>query len=806
MPQLSKPQSNFHFGAVLGASCLFILWWFRVYLTDQNIAAVDLPSHIALTRSLKEQLLNGRITFYDFTTFTGFPAFRFYGFLPALCTAILAFVFELFGYDGVTLATHVILLLGMALFPLSFYFAVKPFALELVGGEENLQRRSFGFASILAAFSFWFLNHDKQWFGIGAAAPMNIGLFAQVFGWHLLLLYIGCLARLRLAATRLHFVLLAIVYALLPLCHTLTFVYASYLAALAFLFFSDLRRKLIAAHLLGFGLAAFWFIPALALLGSYSTYDVSRPTGDFLEIFFRYPWYGLWRSFLQGWADGRGRWLDIIHILLPFLLLVLLGHRAVKRDGLIFSFFIFALLGVLFFSSGFVATSLPLGLHYYRFFAYHFLVLMVVFAAVPLALGAAVTRRWIVELPICLVCCLAFIATAQLPHDERSMIARHVGTDYLQVEKQVLEYFRQLPNKGRVYIEYLKDYKRFPQLSAHYLSSRMHPDTGFESIVNSHLQESMSYRMIAGTANLLEAHTYHVPLLFAERADLDTEDLIAQLRGFGITHFICGRKKSCNALEDALGQKPLRIGKYRIFELLASPLPKIEPANKHLVGYVDERGNLPFYLLQYYFYARSSLFREVDLIALEKIEDAPPGLSMLLVNNNGASPNLSHPPKQTEIFSISYERPEYFLDHYSPHYPHNIEFDKYREIESDFDKRKFPEMLLGALTNKKQQSQHLSTQPQLIWSSAGQKMQLTNLEPNNWYRINYSYFPYWQSSGGQFFRGSGERIFAFSEKADVVANYSAWSAASTWIGLLLSLFSLAIVGIILVAGDSRARQ
>jgi hypothetical protein len=775
---------------ILGALSLFLLWWFRVYLTDENIASVDLPSHISLVRSMKEQLVQGRISFYDHTTFTGFPAFRFYGFVPALCTALLAFPLDLFGYDGARLATHLLLLVGVALFPFSFYFCARPLAVELVGGEGAFRDRRFGFAAMVAAFSFWFLNHDKQWFGIGAAAPMNIGLFAQLFGWHLLLLYLGSLLRLQGERGRTAVPMVAVWYALLPLTHTVTFIHATYLGAMYFLFFGALRTRILSSHLLGCMLAGFWLIPMVVLVGTYTAYDVSRPTGDFLEIFFRYPWYGLWRtgwSFLQG---GEGS-LELLRLLLLPLTGILLAHHRVRKDGRPFLLFVIVTLGILLSSSGFVATSIPLGLHYYRFFAGHFLVLAVLFSALPLVLGAGSTKRGLIEGLLCLVAILSLASSIALPHAERDMIRAHVGTSYLDDEEQVLAHFRRLPMKGRVYVEYLKDYRRFPQLSAHYLSSRLPTETGFESVVSSHLQESLAYRMIAGTANLLKAQTYNVPLLFTERADLEGADLIAQLSEFGITHVVCGRKVFCSTLEGILGREGIRIGRYRIFELSSEPLRKVEAVSKQLIGYVDQRGTLPFHLLQYYFYARADLFQSVQLIELNSVQNPPPGVAALVVNVGPTWRTEAIEGLIKNTLPIEFDRSPAILNHYAPHYPHNIEFDHYREIEVFLDQRE----LTNALTTLIGQSQASKVDriPKFVWGNGGQSFEVSDLVPGRFYRVNYSYFPYWKLTGGELFRGSGERIYFLAESERVEGRYSAWGMRSSWFGLGMTLLGLVVL-------------
>src|SRR5690606_9158538 len=103
----------------------------------------------------------------------------------------------------------------------------------------------------------------------------------------------------------------------------------------------------------------------------------------------------------------------------------------------------------------------------------------------------------------------ALVTTVSLPHSERKMLFEKVGTDYLKDEDMIFDHFKSLEGKKRVYFEYLTNYKVYPSLSAHYLDSGLFAATGNESMVNSHLQESLTYRYITAAANSLGAKTYH---------------------------------------------------------------------------------------------------------------------------------------------------------------------------------------------------------------------------------------------------------------------------------------------------------
>jgi hypothetical protein len=747
---------------------------------------------------MREHLLSGRIVFYDPSTFTGFTVNLFYGFLPALFAVLISYPLGLFVADPIVLGMHITLVSGMALLPATIYFAAKPLVQEFIPSLKSARHVRSALAILAVTLGFWFVNHDKQWHGIGAAAPMNIGLHAQVFGWHLFVLYLGFISRLYLVednrkANSRYFLGLAFTYALLPITHTLTFVFTTFTGGLLFLLLPNLRKRIFAAYLLGFCLVGFWFVPSLSLLGTYTTYDVIRPEGDFFEIIFRYPWYGVLRT-LRSWLSGENILLDLIHIILPLILLTILIHPKIKREGVIFNLFLVCLLAALFFSSGFIASSLPVGLHYYRFVAYQFIILVLLSTAVPLVFLKQVDRFSFRLLLICGVAIAALSLNLALPHKEREKIISHKGLNYLQDERDVIEYFQARPNKGRVYIEYLSDYSKYSFLSVHYISSRLKIETGSEAIVNSHLQESMSYRMLVASAKLLGAKTYNPPLLFPDTAVLDDQTKLEQLQAFGVTHVICAERKFCNNLLEVVQAPYIKIGRYKIFELLPNGFKKIEPANKILLGYIDDKGTLPFYFVEYFMYAYQPLFKKYHLIDLTKHDAIPEGINHLLLNTTKSidAPLGFRVDPGIKVYRVNYQPRNYVLNHYEVHYPHNVEFDRYQEAQ-EFLKNFSAQSGLAHVTFNPSESFEA---PHFEFSPNGQEFTASGLTPGQFYRINYSYFPYWNVTGGEIFRGSEERIFIQAKDSTIKGVFTAWNSAASYVGLALTmvavLFCLAI--------------
>ena len=111
---------------------------------------------------------------------------------------------------------------GCATLNLSVYYFVS----AMWRNESFTFWAKVALASIVSALTFWFLNHDHQWYGIGAAAPLNIGLFSQVFGWHFFLLHLGALVRFLKEDSGRQFALTSVFFAALFVSHTLTAVYS----------------------------------------------------------------------------------------------------------------------------------------------------------------------------------------------------------------------------------------------------------------------------------------------------------------------------------------------------------------------------------------------------------------------------------------------------------------------------------------------------------------------------------------------------------------------------------------------------
>ncbi len=775
---------------ILSAGTVFVISWFYFYFTTAPLPSVDLPTFIHSVESLKEVWWKGAISFYDRSNFTGWVPFQFYPFLPGIVTALLSYPFSLFTDESVVLSAHILLVLGSAALPALFYYVALPLLREASGIEPTDKEKSF-LAVTALVFAFWFINHDQQWYGIGSAAVMHIGLFSQLFGWIFLLLFLGTLLSAIQHPNPRQFKLTVLFGLGLILSHLFTFLFAVYVSALIFLLVPRTRRFIFLSLSLAILLSSFWLLPMVLYMGEYTAFDIYRPKGDFLELFFRYPLYTLLKTFFTGSGFTS---LNPLYLFTPFLILYLLGSSKVRKDSLIFLLFLTTIIGVVVFNSGFVASSFALGLHYYRFNAYLFLLLSVILVPIPtLITKRSRSSRGIF---IGLILPLSLIATIMLPHYEREMIRSNNSPSYLENEERVVQYFSALPTKGRIFNEYLTDYKKFAPLSAHILSQMLTKRSGFEVVTNSHVQESVAYRMLVVSANLLGAKTYNTPLLFTDRAKLDDATNIEHLKSFGVTHIIAGRDTFANSVKQFTIEPEVQIGKYKIFKI-AEP-NQFSAVTKKVLGYVDLSSELPFKFMQYYFYSRKEL-AAYELLALTRsdlssLNSETKFIDGLIVNFNPESSGQTETIKRlksilplielnlTQVFSF---------DHYHVRYQHNMELDLYNGAEKYLDSQKIP----AALTKINPLPTSLPDlgKTKLDWGADAQSMKLTGLTPGKLYRVNYSYFPYWSADSGQIFRGSKERIFIKPNSSEMTLSFSRYYAPSSWIGIVLSVLGVYLI-------------
>jgi hypothetical protein len=787
---------------------IFLIYWFRFFFTSLPLPSSDIFFHISTIEKLKLQWYRGTYSFYDPSAFTGWPALQFYGFLPFLITALISYLLDPFSSESVRLTVHSVIVLGTSALVFTLYYASKPFVDDLFNNfdSETLRAKKkfvYIFLSIaICTLGYWFINHDYQEYGIGITAPLNAGLYGQLFGWHALLLYVGSIGRLINKGSRRNLVILSLAIPLNFLCHTLTAVFAIFLGFLCFIWFGERRRLILKGHLLGFGLLGFWLIPFLAFSSEYTVYHpISR--GDFLEILLRYPLYNFLET-LKLLVKGEFVLINYTNILVWFLLITALLNHGIKGGGLLKAFLVFTLISLVLFSSEYIILSLPIGLHYYRFYGMIFLLLVVLLSAVSLSWLRFIYERrrfekefTAVYLTIFLICLCFNVA---IPHFQIDAVENNeaiIERQFLNKES-VLDFFKNEKPGARVFFEYLDDYKKFPPvLSHHYLSDNLNRRTGDESISGVQLLQSPSYRFIMESLSLLGARTYKTATLFdPSTIDLDKDTLIEQLKSFGITHIVAGTQEFIsNILEYAI-KKPVKIGPYYILQIQDTPFDKVNATEKQLVGYIDLEGNLPFGLMEYYFYFHKELTANFELIEIENTNHIPKQIKTFIVNSSPGSKKFIDLQKRLEndnVVELNYVNSAFKIDHYNPYFYPHMERKLYTSISDYLDGALMDKLLNDTNKSSGQTSSEHSLNPVFSWIKGNQSFRLSSLVPGTVYRINYSYFPYWHTKDGQIFRGSGDRIFFIPEKKEAVFVYTRIYSKSTWIGWLITICSIGYI-------------
>lgn len=798
------------YGAILILSFFvaFLTFWFGPYGSASSVLAVDLPGHVALVMRTARQLDQFRVLFYDRWWFSGWPAFEYYGFLPYVVTALFAKFLGLLTRDPSRLAVMLTLLAGCAALPLSLYYASLPLAREVLGVASGKTEGALRLlALICCALSLWFLNQPLDWFGIGAGSLWHGGLFTQVFGWHLGLLFLGALYRFLLEPDPRRAGILAIACALLLLTHGLTGLFFLWLGILALLRFEGHRVLLASALGLGFALTALVTLPFLATSQSFTTTSIYPPQGDFLELFFKYPLRSLVETFRQ-WARGVFIPLDLTYLFLWVLTVGALASGSVRRTRIVSSFFVFSLLSIICFSSVFVSASIPLGIHYYRFHAYTFLLLTQLCCVVPVAFlrdlqspeGSA---------PLARIARSVIVGGALLAILSSSMVSSLRGTGITRADErlsfrqqyEVLQFLGAKKaqagtpgNAGRVMFEYFRDRELFRFLSPHFMSSRLGRAAGRESVNGLMIQSSLAYEFPATSLHALGAEVYRNAPLDDELHELNRETALQQLRDLGVSDLVLSSKGLVQELESHLSTAAKWIGPYAVLSIASTAPPLIAENRKELIGYDDRAGTLPFKYVEFYFYTHPQLYRRFEVIDLVTTESFPMPLAARLINQDDRATEVVEDggtvPQIT--FTIS---PAAGINPMVNRYSVTPERDAYLRASRVFESAVLP--VLTGMPVREESNLAAASVPTLSFEDLGQTMKLEGLQPGALYRINYSYFPYWVSGDGDVIRGSAERIFfrAVSESARLT--YSRWSSRAVLGGGIVSTLSAVILLILL---------
>lgn len=778
---------------VLSGWCAGLGVLFSFLLSSQTLPSEDLPAHIALVERLSSLGWSGLFPFYHRGWFSGWTAFQYYGPLAHWVAACLSVPFRVLSSNPEQLAVYAVLWLNIICLPLSLYYSALPFAREACRKNEwGLAERRWLLALSCGLFSTWFLYHDEQFFGLGVGAILYVGLFSQSVAWNLLLLGIGALARITGEDKEQCYGLLGTVLLCLLLTHLLTAFYFFALCGVVLLWFADIRAVLLKVMALALLCSGFWLMPFLTLAPVFATSDPYPPSGDFLQFLFRYP--------LQYWRDLVLTFpLDLTPILILAVSVFLFTAARIRDSRFFIVYLVLLLLLQMFFSSSYVASSLPVGVHYYRTHGYLVLSLLPVLAAGFLA--AIVPRvssdsgeRYTFGIRDVAALCVVVVCVGTrllLPSLEQSKAQQLMAQRAYVHQEKLMDYLRAQGAKGRVLVEYLDDYRRYPYLSSHYLESKLFSQTGLEALNGLFVESALSNKFASFSADKLSARIFHSYFVFLKDSNIDPFTALEQLRDLGVRYIVSGQDALLKSLRSLGLESVASFGPYRLVVLPDAPQSMITPVTKRVVAYLDEGGGLPFKFIEYYFYANKFLSSRFEVIEVSSREKLPAQVDLLLVNTE--NPVVVEDVK-SEIKLISFGAPR-MLEAYRRSYPIHRATEYYRALKKYLDvDAHLAEELSGLAETSLAKRSKPETDTVLGWDSDQQSMSLTGLVPGEMYRINYSYAPQWFSSSGQVFRGSAERMFFVASAPAATLKFSPFYLASTWAGVLTSIVGLLLFG------------
>ena len=793
---------------ILTTFFVFLCCWNKSYFTSSYIPGCDLPGQVAVVELVMAQLPHWHFSFYDPGWFCGWAVDLFYAPLSHVMTAILAYPLAAVSIEPALLACHLSLVFGSAALPFSMWFFILPFAKSISQKGKLTVAESGVLALSIGFLSFWFLNHDSPCFGIGFASVMGLGLYAQLWGWHLLFLHAGALVRLIETGDRKAEIFTIVFFTLLFLSHSLTAIFALGIVIFLCLWYPQFAFRLLRVHVIAIALSAFWSLPALALSRTYAVVSTVKGFGDFLELIFRYPLALLIRH-IQSCLAGHFVPLDLGTLLVSFLFLALIPLKPMRRSQTAIAFFVINLIAVMFTSSPFLAKCFYATIHYYRFFGDELLFITALLALVPLGLMQSFFGKKYQPLgTICLVMLLlaATYSTASFPMPERQKIVALVG-QLPPYQDKVLQYFKNLPEKGRVYFEYFEDESKYGYFSWHCLESRLFKETGFESVNGLFVEGVNSYRLPATAAGNLGAHSWSTALILTAERGKSDEQAIRQLKEFGITHIVCGAGSDLfHHLKDKCVSAIVMEGPYAICQIAPLPSVKVKTVNdsKRLIGYIDKAGNLPFEEFQYYLFSRDDLSSNLDVIDLTNCERIPK-VPVIIVNTGDDDSAIQFPRSLDAnlLASIKFLRLNFSrhdtIDHYHVWYQDNPEFDSYNAVSNYLTKINFPDKIqaLNAFVMRNERMPAVATSlPKLKWSPDFQSMTLRDLQPGIFVKVNYSYLPFWHSAASsssscsQVFKGTNEQIYVLPDAPEIKISYDEWVSPYFWQGLSISAMAL----------------
>lgn len=794
---------------IMGTFVLFLCCWNYIYFADVYVAGWDLPGHIAAVEKLMEQIPHFRTVFFDPGWFAGWAFGSFYAPLAHIVTAIMAYPLALISKDPAQYATHLCLGFAAALLPLSVWYFSTGLARSIKRGREFTAAEATILALSVCFLTFWFLNNDKENNNVGLGAVMGIGLYTQLFAWHLFLLHGGALVRLIDTSRRRYEVLCATLFAALVLTHTLTGLLSFGFVLLFSLWYRKQAWQLWRFHLVGLALTAYWLLPAIAYGKQLAVVSTIKGSGDLLEIIVRYPTNLILRH-IESCMAGRGGPIDAGFLLVPLYFMLMFVLPQLRRSSVFVTYCCADIVAYIITGSAFVAKCFYLTIHYYRFVGDELLIFVALMALVPFGLLQPFydnenQHKWhvllskkVVLVTLVLVNCVGIYSTVSFANPNRQKII-DLYNKTPPSQDDVLNYFRNLSLKGRVFFEFFDDDGKFGSWAAHYLESRLFKETGFESMSGLFMESSNAYRLPGTAMSNLDAHVWVTCLVFSNPDSKSEEQQIRQLKECGVTHIVCGKdSKAFAKIKNHVINPPDLIGPFAICQIAPLPLWKVAPldSNKTLVGYVDKAGTLPFEYLQFYVFTNndiSSKFEFIDLTKRKITPDVP-----ILITNTGenAEPLKVNDARElvtTKSLQINFAQYD-LIDDRHVWYQESPELDYFVSV-SDYMKRfrlgKRLQTLRESVPEKLRKVQSYNGVPTFDWADSYQSIILKNLEPGKLVKVDYSYLPLWHSSQAEIYQGTNAQMYVLPRAAAVRLNYNQVHSLYYWVGVLVSLSAVA---------------
>lgn len=769
-----------------------ILLAYKDYLVSSAIPAIDTPGHVYLIDRLIESLGTGQSIFYDRFWFSGWSAFQFYGWSAHLFSALVAIAIGHNSPNPSQLVVYILSVVGVGLLPLSIYLAARP----LIGARkvESLERLLLAFSSVV--FGLWFTAANDPDYTIGAGTILESGLFAQLFGWHIFLWYVGACFRFAREDWPASGAAISIFYGLLAITHPQNWVFASFLAVFVFFLLPSGRPRFFIAHCIGVGLVSFWLIPALSLSAEYLSDVAIRYRGDLVGLFLSEPIVALFsQSRLSSVQESLAA---------GFLLLSAIAAIICSRSNkcIRIAVLVSVLLAVII-RSDFVRESIPIALHYYRFNSSLILLVLMVYSAIPAILyGQSGTVSWFKS---CFRNLTLFgylglgVVTGSLAL--RSIIEQpKLNHQHLYEQDQVVSHLLGAPALGRVLCEYFADAQVLGFADPHYIVTQLNKNR-IETINGVMIQSSLAYQFPVVSAHELGAEMYSTDLFISNPREQDDNLRINQLKALGVTHIVAYSAGFLEKLTPHAVGGIEEIGKFRIVQIADPPPPLIRPVVKPIVGYLDLDRSLPFKFIEHYFHASVEYADKFEIVSLPL--DRPLSLSLRGIIVHGTEADLSSwltrfnqgdEKQEIILFPPNYEPA---INHYAVGNRVDDDRERYRALERFLgDPATTP--ALRRFSTFEELPEDWEFFPRFSWAADGQAVTISGLFPGLPVILNYSFSPHFISDDAEIYRLGAERILVLPRAQTVKLTFASDSQELSQFSLGLSGFSIFALALLIL--------